>query len=463
MHDTSSNKVVGDLESPQAIVQNSPQTTIHNPQITVHSPPAIVHATGTDDEVSDSEAIPVPERRSTRNKVLLTRNVDGSIIKYKACLVAKGNVQQPVIDFDEVFMLVARLVTIRLLITLEARKEWKIHHLEVKTAFLHGDLNEEVYVVQLEGFKKPGEEKKVYKFAKSLYGLRQAPRAWNIKLDNNLKETGFQQCMQENAVYRKVPNGEFIIVSVYVDDLFVTGTSLELINEFKKRMKSQFKMLDLGELTYYLGIKVLQEKDCVKIKQERYALKILKEVGIKDCNSTLYPMEKDLKLSKVKDEPEVKATQYRKVVGCLRYLLHTYPNITYSVGVVSRYMQSLRESHARAINTTGHIFYLGISPITWCSQKQTTVALSSCGAKFMAATSTSCQVIRLKELLSEMTGLDRQKVIIRVDNKSTLSKNPIFHGRGNISTLDITSFTSVWRTSRLQLSMYPEKNKEQIL
>ncbi|GKF35082.1 uncharacterized mitochondrial protein-like protein [Tanacetum coccineum] len=234
--------------------------------------------------------------------------------------------------------------------------------------------------------KKLGEERKVYKLAKSLYGLRQAPRAWNIKLDNNLKEIGFQQCMQENAVYRKVPNGEFIIVSVYVDDLFMTGTSLELINKFKKRMKSQFKMLDLGELTYYL-----------------------------DCNATLYPMEKDLKLSNVKDEPEVKATQYQKVVGCLRYLLHTHPYITYSVGVVSRYIQSPRESHARAIkqilrylkgttssgikynrsndmklvgysdsshnvdiddgrSTTGHVFYLGISLITWCTQKQTTVS-----------------------------------------------------------------------------------------
>ncbi|GKC18938.1 ribonuclease H-like domain, reverse transcriptase, RNA-dependent DNA polymerase [Tanacetum coccineum] len=118
----------------------------------------------------------------------IKRNVDGSIMKYKARLVAKGYVQQPRIDFDEVFTPISRFETIRLLIALAARKGWKIHHLDVKTAFLHGELKEEVYVVQPEGFEKPGEEEKVYKLAKSLYGLRQAPRAWNIKLDNTLKE-----------------------------------------------------------------------------------------------------------------------------------------------------------------------------------------------------------------------------------------------------------------------------------
>ncbi|GJR19898.1 uncharacterized mitochondrial protein-like protein [Tanacetum coccineum] len=367
----------------------------------------------------------------------IKRNADNSIMKYKARLVAKGYVQQPGIDFDEVFAPVARLKTIRLLIALAARKGWKIHHLDVKTAFLHGELKEDVYVVQPEGFEKPGEEEKVYKLAKSRFCLRQAPRAWNLKLDNTLKEMGFQQCMQEKAVYKAVINGEFIIVAIYVDDLFMTWTSLNCINEFKRRMASQFEMSDLGELTNYLGIEVSQGKDCVEIKQERYARKILKEARMEDCNTILYPMEKDLKLSKAADEPEVEATQYRKVVGCLCYLLLTRPDLTYSVGVVSRYI------------TSGHVFYLGTSPITRCSQKQTTVALSSCEAEFMESTSAVCQAIWLRELLAEVTGLERQKVITRVDNKSTiaLSKNLVFMEGANISTLDITSSMSVWRMS----------------
>nr|GEW74221.1 hypothetical protein [Tanacetum cinerariifolium] len=275
----------------------------------------------------------------------------------------------------------------------EAEKGWKIHYLDVKPAFLNGNRK---------------------------------------KLNSTLKKMGFLQCVHEKAVYRKVPNGEFIIVAIYGDDLFVTGARLDLINEFKRRMASQFKKSDLGELTYHLGIEVSQGKDCVEIKQERYAMKILKEAGMEDCNPALCPMEPGLKLSKAKDEPEVEVTQYRKMVSCLRYLLHTRSDLTYSVCVVSRYMQSPRESHARysdsshnvdiddGRSTTGHVFYLGTSPITWCSQKQTTVALSSCEAELMVATSATCQAIWLRELLAEVTGLERQKMIIRVDNKSTI-------------------------------------------
>nr|GEV74798.1 putative retroelement Pol polyprotein [Tanacetum cinerariifolium] len=142
-------------------------------------------------------------------------------------------------------------------------ERWKIHQLDVKKAFQHGNLKE---------------------------------------LDSTLKEMGFLQCVQEKVVYRKVPNEEFIIVAVNVEDLFVTGASLDLINEFKKRMASQFEMSNLGELTYYLGIEVSQGKDCMKIKQERYAMKILTEASMEDYNATLCPMESGLKLLKEKDK-----------------------------------------------------------------------------------------------------------------------------------------------------------------
>ncbi|GJT28063.1 uncharacterized mitochondrial protein-like protein [Tanacetum coccineum] len=175
----------------------------------------------------------------------------------------------------------------------------------------------------------------------------------------------------------------------------------------------------------FQGIEVSQERDCVKIKQERYARKILKEAGMEDCNATLYPMEKDIKLSKAEDEPEVEATQYQKMVGCLRYLLHTSPDLIYRL--VCSHNVDIDDGR----NTTRHVFYLGTSPITWCSQKQTTVALFSCEAEFMAATAAACQAIWLRDLLAKVTGLERQKVIIIVDNKLAiaLSKNPIFHGR----------------------------------
>nr|GEV37760.1 hypothetical protein [Tanacetum cinerariifolium] len=226
-----------------------------------------------------------------------------------------------------------------------------------------------------------------------------------LKLDSTLKEMGFLQCVHEKAVYRKVPNEEFIIVVVNVDDLFVTGTSLDLINEFKRRMASQFEMLDLGELTYYLSIEVSQGKDCIEIKQKRHAMKILKEAGMEDCNTTLCPMEPGLKLSKAEDEPEVEATQYRKM-KIIHYLKGTTSfGIKYKRGNDMRLMGYSRHNVDidDGQSTTGHIFYLGTSPITWCSQKQTTVVLSSCEAKFMVATAAACQGIWLKKVLAEVT------------------------------------------------------------
>lgn len=133
-------------------------------------------------------------------------------------------------------MSVAHLETIRLLVSLADVNGWNIHHLDVKMTILYGELKEEVYFSQRECFVKQGEERKVYKLAKALYGLQKSPRACNLKYNNTLKDTGFRRCLQENAVYRIVANGECFIVTIYVDDLFVTGSSLEFINQIKKIM-----------------------------------------------------------------------------------------------------------------------------------------------------------------------------------------------------------------------------------
>ena len=205
----------------------------------------------------------------------IKRNSDRSINKFKARLVAKGYVQQYGVDFEEVFAPVARLETIRLLISLAATNGWEIHHLDVKTAFLHGELKEIVYVSQPEGFEKKEHEKKVYRLNKALYGLRQAPRAWNNKLNQILMELGFSKCTKEPSVYRKTIKGDLLVVAVYVDDLFLTRTSKKLINDFKRGMASKFDMSDLGRLTYYLGMEVVQDDQGITLNQRQYAKKIL--------------------------------------------------------------------------------------------------------------------------------------------------------------------------------------------
>ncbi|XP_013678911.1 uncharacterized mitochondrial protein AtMg00810-like [Brassica napus] len=242
-------------------------------------------------------------------------------------------------------------------------------------------------------------------------------------------ELKFTKCTKEPSVYRKTVDEHLLVVAVYVDDLFVTGSNKGVIIEFKQRMASKFDMSDLGLLTYYLGIEVCQHIGGIVLNQRRYALKILEDAGMDKCNLVQTPMEAGLKLCKADGEREIDASDYRRKIGCLRYLLHTRPDMSYCVGVLSRFMHCPKESHGVAIkqclrylrgttslgltfqytpsvvprllgfsdnsyntdqddgkSTTGHIFYLGDSPITWCSQKQDTVALSSCEAEFMAGT-----------------------------------------------------------------------------
>lgn len=168
----------------------------------------------------------------------IKRNADGSINKFKARLIAKGYVQRSGVDFDEVFVPVARLETVRVLIALAASSNWEIHHLDVRTAFLHGELKEDVFVSQPDGFKVKGSEHKVYKLHKALYGLKQAPRAWNVKLNQILKELGFTKCSKEPFIFRRRTKSSLLLVAVYVDDLLVTGSNLCNIQGFKYEMES---------------------------------------------------------------------------------------------------------------------------------------------------------------------------------------------------------------------------------
>ncbi|GJX37159.1 ribonuclease H-like domain, reverse transcriptase, RNA-dependent DNA polymerase [Tanacetum coccineum] len=392
------------------------------------------------------------------------KDANGNIIKHRARLVAKGYIQEHGIDFEEVFAPVARMETIRLLLAIAANNKWEVHHLDVKSAFLHGDLKEEVYVTQPEGFIKREDNGKVYRLIKALYGLRQAPRAWNIKLDNTLKSLDFKKCALEQAIYTKTSRDSTLLIGVYVDDL--------KIDKFKAQMEEKFEMSDLGLLAYYLGIEVTQTGGDISIKQTAYANKILKEAGMIDCNETLIPMDPGTRLTKITEGTMVNSTEYRSLIGCLRYLLHTRPDLSYSVGLLSRYMQEPKEQHMKAIKqvlryvkgtkdygitykhnggnkiqgfsdssygvntqegkgTTGIIFYYGESPISWSTQKQATVALSSCESEFIAATAAATQALWLKRLLSKLTHSQEKKVTIMVDNKSAIAlmKNPVFHGR----------------------------------
>jgi hypothetical protein len=220
-----------------------------------------------------------------------------------------------------------------MLIALATGEGWKIHHTDVKSAFLNGDLQEQVYVQQPASFIRSGEHK-VLKLHKALYGLHQAPRAWNEKLDDTLLSFGFSRCPSEPAIYTKRIDNRQLVIRVYVDDLMITGSRSKDINQFKWEMAKVFKMSDLGLLHYYLGIEIKQGQEGVSLCQGAYAAKILEKTGLADCNSCQVPMEPRLKLSKESDQPGVDQTEYMSIIGCLRYLVNTRPGIAFVVGYI---------------------------------------------------------------------------------------------------------------------------------
>ncbi|KAJ7964061.1 Retrovirus-related Pol polyprotein from transposon TNT 1-94 [Quillaja saponaria] len=235
---------------------------------------------------------------------------------------------------------------------LQAHKHWKIYQLDVKSAFLHGFLEEEVYVEQPEGYVIEGQEDKVLKLKKALYGLKQALRAWNNRIDKYFLENGFVRCPHEYALYVKLyvkahEKGDVLFVCLYVDDLIFTRNNLIMFEDFKKAMTYEFEMIDIGLMSYYLGFEVKQNDGRIFISQEDYAKDVLKKFQMLDSNSVNTPMECRVKLSKHDVGEKVDPTLFRSLVGSLRYLTCTRPDILYVVGVVSLYMESPTSTHMK--------------------------------------------------------------------------------------------------------------------
>lgn len=235
-----------------------------------------------------------------------------------------------------------------MLLALAAQQGWKIHQLDVKSAFLNGYLEEEIFVEQPEGYSIKGKEDKVYLLRKALYGLKQAPRAWYSKIDTHLLSLGFKKSLSESTLYIRREDADLTIVSLYVDDLLVTGSNLDLIILFKTEMMEVFEMTDLGEMFYFLGMEIQQKGQEIFICQQKYAKEILIKFKMEECKSTTTPMNQKEKFCKEDGAEKVDEGLYRSLIGCLMYLTATRPNILYAVSLLSRYMHCANEIHFQA-------------------------------------------------------------------------------------------------------------------
>jgi len=245
-----------------------------------------------------------------------------------------------------VFAPVAKLETIRLIVALASWKNWSLWQLDVKSAFLNGTLDEEVFITQPPGFVSKGNEHKVLRLRKALYGLRQAPRAWNKRIGNFLHRVGFLKCATEYGVYVKSLNvTEIVLICLYVDDLLVTGSSSICIGQLKEDLKREFKMTDLGALSYFLRLEFAYDRRGIIMHQRKYILEVLKKFNMLYCNPAETPAELSLELIQDEIEASVDETLYRQMIGSLRYICHSRLEITYSVGIVSRFLSDPKQSH----------------------------------------------------------------------------------------------------------------------
>ncbi|GJS65931.1 putative ribonuclease H-like domain-containing protein [Tanacetum coccineum] len=273
----------------------------------------------------------------------------GIVVRNKVRLVAQGYTQEEGIDYDEVFAHVARIEAIRLFFAYASFMGFIVYQMDVKSAFLYGTIEEEVYVCQPPGFEDPQFPDKVYKVEKALYGLHQAPRAWYETLSTYLIKYGFRRGIINKTLFIKKDKGDILLVQVYVDDIIFGSTKKSLCDEFEGLMHKRFQMSSMGELTFFLGLQVQQKEDGIFISQDKYVAEILKKFNFATVKTTSTPMEPNKALVKDEEAYSVDVHLYRSMIGSLMYLTTSRPDITFAVCVYVRFQVTPKTSHLYAV------------------------------------------------------------------------------------------------------------------
>ncbi|GJT16651.1 retrovirus-related pol polyprotein from transposon TNT 1-94 [Tanacetum coccineum] len=302
------------------------------------------------------ELVPLPISQSVIGTKWVFKNKldeNGIVSRNKAKLVAQGYNQQEGIDYDETYALVARLESIRILLAIACANDFKLYQMDVKSAFLNGFINEEVYVAQPLGFIDFQKPNYAYKLKKALYGLKPAPKAWYDRLKTFLIKHKYSIGMVKNILFTKKSKSHLIIVQIYVDDIIFGSTSLNLCDDFAKIMHDEFKMSMIGELNFFLGLQIKQMEDGIFFNQSKYIKKMLKKFGLKDSKPTKMPMSTEIKLTKDDEANFVDSSKYRGMIGSLLYLTASRPNIVFSVCLCARFQENPKTTH---LETVKHIF-----------------------------------------------------------------------------------------------------------
>ncbi|GJZ82826.1 retrovirus-related pol polyprotein from transposon TNT 1-94 [Tanacetum coccineum] len=298
------------------------------------------------------ELVPQPRNMTIIGTKWVFRNKldeNGIVSRNKARLVAQGYNQQEGIDYDETYAPVARLESIRILLAYACALDFKLFQMDVKSAFLNGFINEEVYVAQPPGFIDFEKPDHVYKLKKALYGLKQAPKAWYDRLKAFLIKHEYKMGMVDNTLFTKKKSSNLIIVQIYVDDIIFGSTCQDMCDEFAKIMHDEFEMSMMGELNFFLGLQIKQMEDGIFFNQSKYIKEMLKKFGLEDSKPMKTPMSSDTKLTKDEECESVDSTKYRGMIGSLLYLTASRPDIMFSVCLCARFQEAPKTSHLEAV------------------------------------------------------------------------------------------------------------------
>ncbi|GJQ93372.1 retrovirus-related pol polyprotein from transposon TNT 1-94 [Tanacetum coccineum] len=395
----------------------------------------------------------------------------GDVLKNKACLVAKGYRQEEGLDFEESLAPVARLEAIRIFLANAVSKNMTVYQMDVKTAFLNGELKEEVYVSQPEGFVDPDRPHHVYRLKKALYGLKQAPRAWYDTLSKFLLAQGFSKGVVDPTLFIRKTGKHTLHVQIYVDDIIFASTDPKDCDRFSNEMSSKFQMSMMGQISFFLGLQISQNPRGIFINQSKYANEILKKFDLHKSDPVDTPMVERTKLDEDLSGIPVDQTQYRSMIGSLMYLTASRPDLVFAVCMCARYQSKPTKKHLEAVkrvfrylqgtinmglwypkdtamaltayadadhagcqdtrrSTSGSAQFLGDKLVSWSSKKQTSTSISSTEAEYIAMSGCCAQILWMRSQLSDYS-FAYNHIPLYCDNKSCIALycNNVQHSR----------------------------------
>lgn len=430
----------------------------------------------------------------------LKRQITGQIDKYRSRLVALGFRQKAGLDYDEIFAPTSSTTALRILLSWATQHDLEIEHLDVRAAFMNGELVEEVYMKCPPGFETPG---KVWRLKRAINGLKQAALAWYAKMTTSLKQQGFKVSDTDPCLYTKTKDGRRLFIIVHVDDLLVIGTKSD-VEDAKRTIKALFDVKDMGAAQVFIGLEIRRDREnkALWLGQTAYIAATLQTYGMGTANSRVAPLDAGTRLDATGIQYE-DATRYRALVGTLLYMsTKTRPDIAHAVGMLSRYMNAPTKQHwdaskqvlrylkgtqdlglvyqqsvsgpaygysdadyagdvADRKSTSAHVFMFGGAAVSWLSKLQSTVATSTCEAEFVAGAAAVKESLYISKLFVDITGTWKPLQVL-CDNQSALQvlKTPEIEAQTRLKHVDIAYKFARNRVTRgdVQVGYIPTKD-----